>query len=195
MTRPEEVRQRALDAAGHAILVDPPWRFDLYSTKGEAKSPQAHYATMTLERIAALPVRTLAHPGGCALVMWTTAPILGASIDVLRAWGFRYSSAGAWAKRSSADKGWAFGTGYRYRSAAEFWLLGLIGAPKQRVRNVRNLIVAPVREHSRKPAAMHETIERQWPGPYLELFARERRPGWTTWGNEVGKFGGAPATA
>lgn len=170
------------------ILADPPWQFRLYSEKGEEKSPQAHYSTMTIDDLARLPVRALANPDGCALVMWCTAPILGPAIDLLRAWGFRYSSAGAWAKRSSADKGWAFGTGYRYRSAVEFWLLGTIGQPRQTARNVRNLIVAPVREHSRKPDEMHEMIERQWEGPYLELFARQRRPGWSSWGNEVGKF-------
>jgi len=175
------------------ILVDPPWRFALYPAKGEAKSPQAQYTTMSMQEIAALPVRALADPAGCALVMWCTAPILGHAIDVLRAWGFSYASAGAWAKRSRADGGWAFGTGYRYRSACEFWLLGTIGKPQQRARNVRNLIVAPVREHSRKPDEMHATLERQWAGPYLELFARERREGWTVWGNEVGKFGGQAA--
>jgi N6-adenosine-specific RNA methylase IME4 len=175
------------------ILADPPWRFRLYSPKGEEKSPQAQYATMSMEEIAALPVRGLANPEGCALVMWCTAPILGEAIDILRAWGFSYSSAGAWAKQGKAGGGWTFGTGYRYRSAAEFWLLGTIGQPEQLARNVRNLIVAPVREHSRKPDEMHQAIERQWRGPYLELFAREQRPGWVAWGNEVGKFNEAPA--
>lgn len=170
------------------ILADPPWHFRVYSEDGEAKSPQAHYSTMPIAEIAALPVRALANPAGCALVMWCTAPLLGPAMDTMRAWGFTYSSAGAWAKRSKTGAGWAFGTGYRYRSAVEFWLLGTIGAPIQRARNIRNLIVAPVREHSRKPAAMHEMIEAQWAGPYLELFARERRPGWDCWGNQVERF-------
>lgn len=174
------------------ILADPPWRFELYSEKGEEKSPQKHYGTMKLADLAALPVAPLANREGCALIMWTTAPVLAWSLKLLDAWGFSYSSAGAWAKQAKGGGGkWTFGTGYRYRSAAEFWLLGTIGQPRQTSRSERNLIVAPVREHSRKPDAMHEMIERQFAGPYLELFARERRPGWTVWGNEIGKFDGA----
>jgi N6-adenosine-specific RNA methylase IME4 len=173
------------------ILADPPWHFRLHSEKGEAKSPQAHYETMPIEEICALPVRGLADPAGCALVLWCTAPTLQLGMRVLEAWGFAYSSAGAWAKQGRAGGGWTFGTGYRYRSAAEFWLLGTMGQPTQKARNIRNLIVAPVREHSRKPDQMHEAIERQWPGPYVELFARHRRPGWDAWGNQVDRFEGA----
>jgi len=78
------------------------------------------------------------------------------------------------------------------RSAAEPFLLGTIGHPEYRSRSVRNLIVAPVREHSRKPDAMYEMIEALVEGPYCELFSRTTRPGWDSWGNEVGKF---PAAA
>lgn len=170
------------------ILADPPWRFELYSEKGEGKSPQAHYECMAIEELVALPVATLAHPDGCALTMWATAPMLPDAIDLLRAWGFTYKSAGTWAKQSSTGRTWAFGTGYCYRSAAEFWLLGTRGDIWSQVRNVRNLIVAPVREHSRKPDRMHEDLERLWPGPRVELFARETRPGWDVWGNEPTKF-------
>jgi N6-adenosine-specific RNA methylase IME4 len=127
-----------------AILADPPWQFRVFSSKGEKKSPQAHYACMDRRAIKALPVGELAAPD-CALVMWATAPLLPEAIAALQAWGFTFKSAGAWAKRSSTGQKWAFGTGYCYRSAAEFWLLGTRGRPQQRVRNVRNLIVSPVR--------------------------------------------------
>jgi N6-adenosine-specific RNA methylase IME4 len=172
------------------ILADPPWAFRLHSTKGEAKAPQAHYACMSLADIKALPVNQLAAPD-CALLMWATAPMLPDAIETLAAWGFQFKSAGAWAKQSSTGKSWAFGTGYCFRSAAEFYLLGTIGRPRQTSRSIRNLIVAPVREHSRKPDDLHIHAEALFEGPRCELFARERRPGWDAWGNQVEKFGGS----
>src|ERR1700679_61417 len=131
------------------ILADPPWYFKNFSKKGEEKNPVAHYDCMDLAAIKELPVSQLAAPDS-ALIMWATAPLLPEAIDTMKAWGFKFKSAGAWAKQSSTGEKWAFGTCYCYRSAAEFWLLGTLGNPRQRVRNVRNLIVAPTREHSRK---------------------------------------------
>ena len=169
------------------ILADPPWQFALHSAKGEAKSPQAHYSCATLEDIALLPVAKLAAPD-CALMMWATAPMMPHAIAVMECWGFEFKTMGAWAKQSSTGRAWQFGTGFLYRSAAEFWLLGTRGKPRPKSRSVRNLIVAPVREHSRKPDKMHEDCEALFDGPYLELFARQRRPGWDVWGNETDKF-------
>ena len=126
----------------------------------------------------------------CALVMWATAPMLPEALQVMAAWGFKFKTAAAWAKQSSTGARWAFGTGYIFRSAAEFILVGSRGRPKVRSRSVRNLIVAPVREHSRKPPEAHQMCEALFDGPYLEMFAREPRPGWTVWGNQTDKFGG-----
>lgn len=173
-----------------AILADPPWQFDLRSVAGEEKSPQAQYDCMDLAAIKALPVSHLAR-GDCLLIMWATAPMLPQAIDTMAAWGFRFVTSGAWAKQSSTGNKWAFGTGYVMRSAAEFYLIGAIGQPDYHSRSIRNLIVAPIREHSRKPDRMHADIEALVDGPYLELFARHRRPGWDVWGNQTDKFGGA----
>jgi N6-adenosine-specific RNA methylase IME4 len=170
-----------------AILADPPWLFEVRSAAGEEKSPQAQYDCMDLAAIQTLPVSHLAR-GDCVCVMWATAPMLPQAIDTLRAWGFRYVSAGAWAKQSSTGQKWAFGTGYVYRSATEFYVVGTIGEPNWRSRSIRNLIVAPVREHSRKPDQMYADIEALVDGPYLELFARQRRHGWEAWGNQTDKF-------
>lgn len=170
-----------------AILADPPWYFRNFSAKGEAKNPVAHYACMSTADIAALPVTQLAKPD-CALLMWATAPMLPDAISLMSAWGFTFKSAGAWAKQSSTGAKWAFGTGYCFRSAAEFFLLGTIGKPAIQSRAVRNLIVAPVREHSRKPEDQYAMVEALFAGPYLELFSRTSRPGWDAWGNETGKF-------
>lgn len=171
-----------------AIVCDPPWRFSNYSKKGEEKNAVSHYDCMALEDIAALPVLDLAAKD-CALVMWATAPMLPQAIAVMKAWGFTFKTAGSWAKRSKTGEKWAFGTGYVFRSAAEFFLVGTVGKPKVKSRSIRNLIVAPVREHSRKPDDMHRNVEALFDGPYLEMFAREPRPGWYAWGNETTKFG------
>lgn len=173
-----------------AILCDPPWRFSNYSPKGEAKNATNHYDCMSLGEIKALPVSDLAAKD-CALIMWATAPMLPQAIETLDAWGFTYKSAGAWAKQSKTGKKWSFGTGYVFRSATEFYIVGTIGKPRVKSRSIRNLIVAPVREHSRKPDDMHAHVEALFDGPYLEMFAREARPGWSAWGNETTKFGGS----
>jgi N6-adenosine-specific RNA methylase IME4 len=169
------------------VLCDPPWNFRLYSEKNVKKSPQGQYSCMTLDAIRALPVASLCTRDAC-LVMWTTSPFARISMDILEAWGFTYKAQGAWAKQSKTGRKWQMGTGYAYRSAAEFWLYGTRGKPKLRSRSVRNLIVAPVRQHSRKPDQMRADVEALMPGPYVELFARETARGWASWGNETEKF-------
>lgn len=189
--------------AADLIMADPPWRFELYSDKGEEKSPQSHYRTMTMAEIAALPVRDLGRLD-CVLWLWCTWPMLEQQIGIVRAWGFDYVTGGAWIKRTSGGK-LAFGTGYRLRSASEPFLIGISGNPET-AKDVRNVVDAEAREHSRKPDAAfeaaarlvmckHRTFEayREWHGRdvgLVELFSRERRDGWATWGNETGKFGG-----
>lgn len=170
------------------ILADPPWSFRTRTQKGLGRSPQAHYACMDLPAIQRLPVAGLA-ARDCALVLWATAPMLPQALATMDAWGFLYKTGGAWAKQSSTGTKWAFGTGYVLRSASEFFLIGTRGHPKPKTRNVRNLIVAPVREHSRKPDDMRASIEALWAGPYCELFAREAASGWDCWGNDTAKFG------
>ncbi len=169
------------------ILADPPWRFLNYSAKGEKKNPIAHYECMSLDAIKALPVNELAAPD-CALLLWATWPLLPQAVEVIEAWGFTYKTGGAWAKQSKTGRCWAFGTGYILRSACEPFVVGTKGRPAIRVRDVRNLVVAPVREHSRKPEEIYTQLERLFDGPRCELFARERRPGWDAWGRQVSKF-------
>ncbi len=170
-----------------AIIADPPWRYDNWSVAGSKKNAIDHYPCMPTADLRELPVAELAAPD-CALFMWATAPMLDQAFELLDAWGFAFKSAGSWAKQSSTGAAWAFGTGYCFRSAAEFYLLGTRGRPRVQSRSIRNLIVAPVREHSRKPDQLHGDVERLYPGPYAELFGRQRRPGWDVWGNDVDRF-------
>ena len=180
------------------IMADPPWRYKNWSAKGEHKNASAHYACMDIEAIKALPVHQLAAPH-CLLWLWATNPMLDQAMDVLKAWGFTFVTAGTWVKQSSTGRKLAFGTGYVLRSANEPFLIGKIGKPRTS-RAVRSVVMAPVREHSRKPDSAFESartlIEPQcgdMPPRLLELFSRQPRPGWDVWGDEVHKFDEAAA--
>jgi N6-adenosine-specific RNA methylase IME4 len=184
MTAPEPFTELPAARAG-VVLADPPWSFRTYSPRGWGKSAHAKYACMSLAEIMALPVAAL-----CArdsvLILWSTQSHLPQALQVMAAWGFAYKSAGAWAKQAAKDPDkWAFGTGFRWRCACEFFLLGTRGHPPQLSRGERNLIVAPVREHSRKPDQMYDLIEASWPGPYVELFATQSRAGWRAWARKA----------
>lgn len=188
-----------------AILVDTPQKYEMHSPKGYGKSPEAHYQTMELDEIKALPVLDLAGPD-CLLFMWSTWPHLMQNGDVLEHWGFEYVTGGAWIKRTVNWK-LAFGTGYVLRSASEPYLIGKMNKPQTGSKSERNVIDAPIetldvddipdkieairREHSRKPVQMREMIERLRPRSLnVELFAREAWEGHEVWGNEADKFDG-----
>jgi N6-adenosine-specific RNA methylase IME4 len=168
-----------------AILADPPWHWQARSPKGDGRAPP--YARMSLAEIAALPVGELAAPD-CALFLWAIDPMLPQALKVIEAWGFAYKTvAFTWVK-ASASGGYPIGCGYWTRANPEMCLLATRGHPKRLARNVPQLLVAPRRQHSRKPDEARTRIERLVGGPYLELFARERAPGWDAWGDEVGLF-------
>jgi N6-adenosine-specific RNA methylase IME4 len=175
-------------SAYSAIIADPPWRFVTWSETRQYKAPSRHYAVMGLDAIKSLPVADLA-AADCLLWLWATKAQLHHALEVMQWWGFEFKTAGAWAKQSPTGASWAFGTGYVLRSAAEFWLIGTRGRPKPESRSERNLIVAPVREHSRKPDQAYEMLERMFPAQRrCELFARYSRPGWHQWGLETQRF-------
>lgn len=182
------------------LLLDPPWHHVSYSLAGQARSPSSHYATMSLDQIKAMPVGNLAADDS-HLFMWTTQPHLEQAFEVLDAYGFKFSSVFKfWIKtkegitfpRSQQDL--TQGMGFTTRKNVEIVLLGRRGSP-QRLRNdISDLLFAPRREHSRKPDAIFRVIEEYCPGPRLELFSRESRQGWTTWGHETTKFDVAGGT-
>ena len=171
-----------------AIYADPPWNFHNFSEAGEGRNAKSHYDCMSLEDIKALPVGSLASRD-CVLFLWVTDPLLREGLEVMAAWGFKYKTvAFTWAKRTRTEKSWFMGLGYWTRANPEMCLMGVNGNPERRDRGVRQLLVEPVREHSRKPDRVYGDIERLVNGPYLELFGRQHRPGWDVWGNQVDKF-------
>ena len=181
---------QALIAAGckfSAILTDPPWHFVTRSENGEGRSASQHYTTdrSRAEQIKSLPVRELAAPD-CVLFMWVVDWCPGLALEVIEAWGFAHkTTAFTWAKQNPSGEGWHMGNGYWTRANPEDCWLATRGHPKRISADVRQLIVAPVMEHSRKPDEIHDRIERLVTGPYLELFARRERNNWITWGNEL----------
>lgn len=168
------------------IYADPPWKFKVYdAATGLGRSAEAWYDCLDLAAIKALPVADLALPD-CVLLMWVTDPFLRHGFDVLDAWGFEYKTVGfVWAKCGFEyhtiihdPRNWPIGTGYWTRANPEYCLLATRGHPHRLNADVRELIVAPRREHSRKPDETYDRIERLCSGPYVELFARQAHPGW-----------------
>lgn len=176
-----------------AILADPPWVFKTFSGDAVPARGEQPYQTKDMQWIKSLPVNEIVSTDS-ALFLWICWPTLPDALRIIEAWGFTYKTcAFCWVKGNSLplfpedfkDK---MGLGYWTRANSEVCLLATRGKPKRLNADVRQVIQAPLREHSRKPDDVHERIERLVAGPYLELFARQSRPGWTTWGNEPTKF-------
>lgn len=172
--------------SAEVIVADPPWRFDLYSAKGEEKSPQAQYECMPIDAIKALPVGQLAR-GDCWLFLWVTAPLLPEGLETLQAWGFRYVTTLAWRKMTKNGKR-AMGPGYVARSMHENILVGAVGSPAYGPA-LPSIFDGVRREHSRKPDEFYALVDRFAPDAWkIDLFSRQSRAGWITWGNQATKF-------
>jgi N6-adenosine-specific RNA methylase IME4 len=179
------------------ILVDAPWDFKANSVSKPGRNPRRHYDVMSLEDIAALPVKQVA-ADDCLLWFWITGPFLarGAHLPIFEAGGFEPSGMGfVWVKLNPTapqliftQQDVAMGPGMTTRKNAEFCLLGRRGSVPRLDAGIHEVIISPRREHSRKPDETHERIERYCDGPRLELFGRQSRPGWVVRGNESSKF-------
>jgi N6-adenosine-specific RNA methylase IME4 len=167
------------------IYADPPWQFNVYSGEGKDRSADRHFDTMSLEQIAALPVPDLAAQD-CVLLMWGVWPEMPGALATVTAWGFEYKTCGfLYVKQNKSGNGIFTGLGYWTRANTEPCLLATRGSPERLEKDVKQVVLAPVGRHSEKPDEVHDRIERFLPGPYIELFARAPRKGWTTWGNEI----------
>jgi N6-adenosine-specific RNA methylase IME4 len=173
-----------------AILIDPPWRFTNRTGKVGPEHRRLHrYRTLSFEEIAALPVGNLALPKS-HLYLWSPNALLPEALTIMQAWGFDYKTNIVWYKVRKDGGPDGRGVGFYFRNVTELLLFGVKGALRtlQPGRRQVNMMISRKREHSRKPEDVYGLIERCSPGPYLELFARQRVAGWEQWGDEVDSY-------
>lgn len=141
---------------------------------------------MPLEDIKALPVEELAGRD-CVLFLWATFPMLQEALDVIHAWGFKFKTvAFTWIKLAPKSDSIFWGLGHWTRSNAEICLLATKGQPKRQAKNVHQVIISHIEEHSKKPEeARRRIMALMGDVPRVELFARRAALGWDVWGNEV----------
>jgi N6-adenosine-specific RNA methylase IME4 len=193
---------RDLAASGFkaaVIYVDVPSRYETYSGKGKQRSADRHYDTMDVAELKAMaPLIAPLAAKDCALLYWTSGPQNRNALDVIAGWGFDYKTwAFAWVKTNPRSgvpeledlkpEDLHRGTGFTTWSNLEIVLLAVSGKPKRFAKDVNQVVIAPAGAHSAKPDEVYRRIERLYPGPYLEMFARRPRPGWITWGNEIAR--------
>jgi len=193
------------------ILADPPWLFEGYSEKGDEKNAKSQYDCMEIDEICKMPVSHLAAKNS-VLFIWCTWPLMPVWLKVIEAWGFEYAGlAWEWIKYNSETEKYAFGLGYGTRKNLEPCLMATRGKPSVKkeycadlfegvsaegARSVRDFIEYMPQDcirarsdgHSRKPDEQYRRIETMFDGPYVELFARQKWPGWSAWGNQIDKF-------
>lgn len=180
-----DARHITLDQVGgapfKALIIDPPWDFEVWDKDtGTGKGPT--YDLMTLDDILAMPVSQLS-AADSVLYLWSTNPFMPQALECLNSWGFSYRTKFPWIKTTRGHK-LDYGTGYWVRGVSEDIMIatrGNISAP--RLDGFLGL-VGPNVEHSRKPQDIHYLAESTTPGPYLEIFGRYQRPGWTVFGND-----------
>lgn len=169
------------------ILIDPPWRFANRTGKMAPEHKRLRrYPTMSFEEIAALPVAAHALAKS-HLYLWCPNALLLEALQIMKGWGFVYKTNIVWYKTRKDGGPDGRGVGFYFRNVTELLLFGTKGklrtlAPGRRQVNV---IVSRKQEHSWKPREAYEIIEACSPGPYLELFARQRRTGWEWWGDQA----------
>jgi N6-adenosine-specific RNA methylase IME4 len=177
------------------VMCDPPWPWRAYSDKGHRKSPEAQYSTMSYQDIERLRVGDLLAPGG-VLFLWCTWPQIECQAALMRRWGVAPKTGGAWAKRTSTGK-LRWGTGYLLRSVCEPFLIGTLDGASVRGASLANLIETIddalvdglARQHSRKPDEAYSLLEALSPNARrADVFSRQSRPGWESWGLETTKY-------
>lgn len=170
------------DDYGYGVIyADPPWNFETWSELGDDRSPD--YAVLDLDIIKSMDVWRLA-AADSVLFLWAVDPMLDKAFEVIEAWGFEFKTVGFYWIKTGVNVEFPMGLGYWTRGNPETCLLATRGSPKRFDRGVPRLIKAPRMEHSRKPDEAHARIERLCAGPYLELFARRPRAGWSCWGKD-----------
>jgi len=158
------------------IYADPPWRYDFAESSN--RKIENHYTTMQTSDIAKMKVPAKEN---CVLFMWATAPKLLEALDVMKGWGFTYKTHGIWDKEK-------IGMGYWFRGQHELLMVGVKGkmSPPEASIRISSIIKEQRSKHSRKPDCVAEYIELAFYNKSkVELFCREPRNGWYSYGNEI----------
>ena len=171
------------------IYADPPWQYNdkmvMTGVHGAIRGAHSFYDTMSMSQIKTLPIKSLA-ADNCVLFMWITMPLLDKAFEVMTAWGFKYKTCGfTWVKTTKNGK-IHLGMGHYTRGNAELCLIGVKGKNKIQSHVVSQIVMSEIGRHSAKPAIIRDKIvELLGDVPRIELFAREKAPGWDSWGNEI----------
>ncbi len=174
-----------------AILADPPWEFQNSTGKVAPKHKRLkRYETMSLEEIKLMPVSRLS-ANKSHLYLWVPNAFIKEGIEVMEEWGFKYKTNIVWHKIRKDGGPDGRGVGFYFRNTTELVLFGVKGTKVRTLKPGRtqvNIIRTRKREHSRKPDELYKIIEKCSWGPFLELFARGKRKGWTSWGDQSKKY-------
>lgn len=173
------------------VLADPPWQFQNRTGKVAPEHRRlSRYGTMTLNEIMELPVSDVLAESA-HLYMWVPNALLPDGLRVMEAWGFKYKSNIVWHKIRKDGGSDGRGVGFYFRNVTELVLFGVKGKNCRTLQPGRtqvNYLSSRKREHSRKPDEFYDIVESCSPGPYLELFARGPRKGWSVWGNQSEEY-------
>lgn len=168
------------------IYADPPWKYaasDNLAKKSLINSKKSfHYSSMELEELKNLDVKKIIDNKSCILFLWTGSPVLRDALEIMKSWGFEYSTiAFVWNKIIPNP-------GYYTLSQCEICLIGKIGKiPLPRgSRKERQYIKSEKERHSKKPNEVRDRISKMFPTQNkIELFSRQKTEGWDIWGNEL----------
>lgn len=163
------------------LCADPPWRFD-DTLPGDTRGAENQYQTMSVQEIMKFPLPPLYNDS--TLFLWRVASMQREALQVIDAWDFELKTEIVWKKLTVHGKRW-FGMGRTVRAEHETCLVATSGKPTTLDKSIRSIFEAPVGRHSEKPEDFYTLVERLREGPYVELFARKQRTGWTCLGNEI----------
>lgn len=169
------------DKKYNIIYADPPWKYHENWGNGAVIH---HYETMNFDDIVRLPVKNIS-ADNCHLYCWVTSPFINEGLQLIKDWGFEYKQLITWIKTyKNGDP--IMGLGYYFRVCTEFLIFAVKGKIPRITKSLKNILCSPQLKHSEKPQQFRELIVKHSGDlPRIELFARERFPGWDAWGNEV----------
>lgn len=169
------------------IYADPPWSFNNKNTGGGLKSGASnHYKVMSIDEICNLKINKILDDD-CVLFMWWVGSMPEEAIKLYTAWGFKIKQMNGfnWVKKTVTGKN-HFGMGFWTRQGSENCLIATRGKIRPIAHNIRSVQERKILKHSQKPEEFRNSIvELMGDLPRIELFAREKTPGWDSWGNEI----------